>query len=91
MAWLLLLALVVLAPGLGMRDPAPPDEPRFVLAALAMWDSGEWLLPRRGSELYAHKPPVFMWLQAAAYQVVRDWEGASEMAEEAGEQAGARG
>ena len=73
-AWLLLFALLVLGPGLGLRDPAPPDEPRFALAARTMWESGEWLLPRRGSELYAHKPPVFMWLQAGAQTLVRDWQ-----------------
>lgn len=74
LAWLLLLALAVLAPGIGLRDPAPPDEPRFALAARTMWDSGKWLLPQRGSELYAHKPPLFMWLQAGSYGLVRDWQ-----------------
>src|SRR5690606_22778849 len=71
---LLLLAALVLAPGIGLRDPAPPDEPRFVLAAKAMLESGAWLLPQRGSELYTHKPPLFMWLQASAQSVVRDWQ-----------------
>ena len=74
LVWLLLLAAVVLAPGIGLRHPAPPDEPRFVLAAQAMWETGDWLLPRRGGELYAHKPPLFMWLQAASYALVRDWK-----------------
>ncbi len=63
-AWLL-VALALLA-GLGLRDPSPADEPRFALAARTMVETGEWLIPRRGSELYAHKPPPFMWLQAAA-------------------------
>ena len=71
--WLLVLAMLLLAPGLGMRDPAPPDEPRFVLAAKAMWDTGDWLLPRRGSEVYADKPPPFMWMQAASFGLARDW------------------
>ena len=49
--WLLLaLLLFALAAGIGLRDPSPPDEPRFVLAASAMVDSGDWLLPRRGRE-----------------------------------------
>lgn len=65
---------MALGAGLGLRDPSPPDEPRFVLAARQMVESGQWLIPHRGSELYAHKPPLFMWLQASAYQVVRDWE-----------------
>jgi len=76
-AWrraLVVLAIVAsLIAGLGMRQPNPADEPRFVLAARSMVESGQWLLPHRGSELYAEKPPVFMWLQAAAYELVRDW------------------
>lgn len=72
--WLLLaLAVLGIAAGIGLREPTPPDEPRFVLAAKHMVESGQWLFPTRGSELYAEKPPVFMWLQAAAYEVVRNW------------------
>jgi 4-amino-4-deoxy-L-arabinose transferase-like glycosyltransferase len=71
--WALLLA-VSLAAGLGMRSPSPPDEPRFVLAARAMVESGQWLLPHRGSELYAEKPPVFMWMQATAYRLLGNWD-----------------
>lgn len=70
---LLLLAAIALAAGLGVRDPSPPDEPRFVLAAQQMVETGQWLVPHRGSEMYAHKPPPFMWLQAVAFTVVRDW------------------
>jgi len=73
LAALLALGLLMLAAGIGLRDPSPPDEPRFVLAAQQMIASGDWLFPRRGSELYAHKPAVFMWLQAAAYTVVGNW------------------
>lgn len=70
---LLALATLSLLAGLGLRDPSPPDEPRFVLAARAMVESGQWLFPHRGTEFYAEKPPVFMWMQAAAYQVVGHW------------------
>lgn len=72
---LLFLALILmgLAAGIGLREPMPADEPRFVLAARAMVETGDWLLPRRGSELYAEKPPVFMWMQGAGYLLVRDW------------------
>ncbi len=71
----LLLALIVLAlaAGLGLREPMPADEPRFVLMARTMLETGEWLFPRRGIELYAEKPPVFLWLQAASYRLVGDW------------------
>ena len=68
-----LALLLALAAGIGLRAPTPPDEPRFVLAARAMVETGQWLLPHRGSELYAEKPPVFMWIQAATYQVIGNW------------------
>ena len=69
---LLLLAASSLLAGLGLREPSPPDEPRFVLAARDMVESGQWLFPHRGSEFYAEKPPVFMWMQAAAYAAIGD-------------------
>ncbi|KAF1709619.1 ArnT family glycosyltransferase [Pseudoxanthomonas sacheonensis] len=72
-AILILLAAVSLLAGLGLRDPSPPDEPRFVLAARDMVESGQWLFPHRGSEFYAEKPPVFMWMQAAAYEATGNW------------------
>ncbi len=68
-----LALLLALAAGIGLRQPSPPDEPRFVLAAQAMVESGQWLLPHRGSELYAEKPPVFMWMQAASHQLFGGW------------------
>lgn len=67
-----LMAFSLLA-GLGLRQPSPPDEPRFVLAARTMVQTGQWLVPHRGSEMYAEKPPVFMWLQAATWELVRSW------------------
>lgn len=65
--WLFLAACILLGAGLGLRDPWPPDEPRFALIARDMVESGHWFFPRRGPELYAEKPPLFLWLQAAAY------------------------
>ncbi|HWS76903.1 MAG TPA: glycosyltransferase family 39 protein, partial [Thermomonas sp.] len=63
--WLFwLFALLILGAGLGLRDPWPADEPRFALVAKQMVESGDWLFPHRGSELYSDKPPLFMWLQA---------------------------
>ena len=71
--WFLLLALVVLAAGLGLRDPWPPDEPRFTLVARQMVESGQWLFPHRGMELYADKPPMLMWLEAGFFELFRSW------------------
>jgi 4-amino-4-deoxy-L-arabinose transferase-like glycosyltransferase len=66
----LLSALLVLGVGIGLRDPSPPDEPRFAMMARDMVETGNWLVPHRGSEIYAEKPPVFIWLQASSYAVV---------------------
>ncbi len=72
--WLFwLFALLILGAGLGLRDPWPADEPRFALVARHMVESGNWLFPMRGTELYSDKPPLFMWLQAAAYTVFGNW------------------
>lgn len=61
---LLLLGLVLFGAGIGLRDPWPADEPRFALVARQMVESGQWLFPFRGGELYPDKPPVFMWIIA---------------------------
>ena len=71
--WLLLAAAVVLGAGIGMRDPWPSDEPRFALVARTMVETGDWLFPHRGSELYPDKPPMLMWLQALSYQLTGHW------------------
>jgi 4-amino-4-deoxy-L-arabinose transferase-like glycosyltransferase len=69
----LLIAFVLIGAGIGLRDPWPADEPRFALSARQMVESGNWLIPHRGSELYSDKPPAFMALQAATYEVTRNW------------------
>ncbi|GAA0724202.1 glycosyltransferase family 39 protein [Dokdonella soli] len=72
--WLFMLfALVLLGAGIGLRDSWPSDEPRYLLAAKQMVESGDWLFPHRGHELYSDKPPMLFWLQAAAYELVRNW------------------
>ena len=67
LALLLGLGLLLLATGMGLRDPWPADEPRFALIARDMVASGDWLVPRVGGDLYQDKPPLFFWLMAAAY------------------------
>ena len=66
---LLLAAAVILAAGLGMRDPWPADEPRFALIARDMVQSGNWLIPSVGGFLYPDKPPLHFWLVAALYAI----------------------
>jgi 4-amino-4-deoxy-L-arabinose transferase-like glycosyltransferase len=67
--WLVGFALLLMATGLGLRDPWPADEPRFALVAQDMLRSGDWLIPRVGGDLYADKPPFFFWLLATAMAV----------------------
>lgn len=71
--WFFLFAFLILFAGYGLRDPWPADEPRFVLVAKQMVDSGNWLFPHRGQELYPDKPPVYFWLLAICYQVIGSW------------------
>ncbi len=65
--WLFVAAAVVLLAGIGLRDPWPPDEPRFALVAKDMVTSGDWLIPRVGGVLYPDKPPLFFWFIAVVY------------------------
>lgn len=60
----LLLGLLLIGAGLGLRHPWPADEPRFVLIAKEMLSTGQFLLPHRAGELYSDKPPVFFWALA---------------------------
>ena len=69
LGYLLLVALMMLAAGMGLRDPWPADEPRFALIARDMADSGDWLFPRVGGVIYPDKPPLFFWLVAAFYKL----------------------
>jgi 4-amino-4-deoxy-L-arabinose transferase-like glycosyltransferase len=72
--WLFMLfALILLGIGIGLRDPWPSDEPRYAQVAKQMVESGDWLFPHRGRELYSDKPPMLFWMQAASYEVVRNW------------------
>ena len=66
---LLLAATVILAAGLGLRDPWPADEPRFALIARDMAMGGNWLFPNVGGVLYPDKPPLHFWSVAALYHV----------------------
>jgi 4-amino-4-deoxy-L-arabinose transferase-like glycosyltransferase len=65
--WLLLGLLIIVGTGLGIRDPWPADEPRFASLARDMAQSGEWLFPRVGGDLYQDKPPLYFWLLTLSY------------------------
>ena len=63
---LALLTLAILGPSIPGRELLPPDEPRFASIADQMVRDGQWLLPRYDGALYLDKPPLLLWLQAAA-------------------------
>ncbi|WCE04816.1 glycosyltransferase family 39 protein [Pseudoxanthomonas sp. JBR18] len=72
--WLLFItALLVIGAGIGLRDPWPADEPRFALVAKQMVESGNWLFPHRGVELYPDKPPMLMWLEGLFFLITGNW------------------
>ena len=64
---LIAFGLVVIATGIGFRDPWPADEPRFALIVRDMAASGQWLVPTVGGDLYADKPPLFFWIVGAFF------------------------
>ena len=58
-----LLWAAIYLPGLGSAQ-LEHEEPRRALPALHMLASGDWLVPRVGSEPYLRKPPLLNWVIA---------------------------
>ena len=73
--WLMLALVVIIGTGLGIRDPWPADEPRFASLARDMAQSGEWLFPRVGGDLYQDKPPLFFWLLTICFTLFGGFKG----------------
>ncbi len=59
--------LLILAAGIGLRDPWPPDESRLALIARDMVLNHQWFFPIRAGEYYSEAPPLFLWCIAAFY------------------------
>jgi 4-amino-4-deoxy-L-arabinose transferase-like glycosyltransferase len=53
-------------PGLGDIE-YKGEEPRRIQPAIAMLDTGDWLVPRIGGQIYYKKPPVINWLVAGSF------------------------
>ena len=68
--WLFVFTAIVILAGIGLRDPWPPDEPRFALMAKEMWDTGNWFFPHRGGQIYPDKPPMVMWMILLFYGLI---------------------
>ena len=61
---LVVLAVLLVAAGIGWRQPMNVDEERFLGVALEMLQNGNWFIPHRAGEIYGDKPPLFMWTVA---------------------------
>lgn len=59
---LMTLLFAVFAVGVGLRPLLPIDETRYVSVAWEMHLSGDYLVPTKNGETYAHKPPLLFWL-----------------------------
>ncbi|HTQ37172.1 MAG TPA: glycosyltransferase family 39 protein [Steroidobacteraceae bacterium] len=64
---LLLAGVVLIAAGIGLRDPWPADEPVYALLARTMLRTGHWLIPMVGGGFFPDKPPLLFWLQGFCY------------------------
>ena len=73
------LAAVVLGAALSVpfRDLWEPDEARLALVTSGMVESGSWVVPRLGGEVYTQKPPLYMWGVAILRLVGLPWNYAA--------------
>ena len=60
--YILALALALWGGEYLLRDLWEPDEARYAYVAREMRDTGNWAVPHRHGEYYAHKPPLMFWL-----------------------------
>src|SRR5206468_160838 len=64
---LLVWALIYL-PALGSHE-IKGEEGRRILPAVRMLETGDYIVPRVGSEPYLRKPPLINWLVAASFKI----------------------
>jgi 4-amino-4-deoxy-L-arabinose transferase-like glycosyltransferase len=70
-------AVLGVALSLPARDLWEPDEARLAEVAREMVESGNWLVPRLAGEVYAQKPPLYMWAVAALHLSGLPWKYAA--------------
>ena len=75
---LLLYGLVIFGISLafqGSRGLFEADEGRYADVALAMFRTGDWLVPRLQDLVYLDKPPAIYWTIAAGFKLlgVNEW------------------
>jgi 4-amino-4-deoxy-L-arabinose transferase-like glycosyltransferase len=44
-----------------------PDEPRDAAIGRAMWESGDWIIPRLNGKPFLEKPPLYWWVQSNVF------------------------
>jgi 4-amino-4-deoxy-L-arabinose transferase-like glycosyltransferase len=59
---LLVLGLLIYVSFLGMRDLWYPDEPDIGEVCKAMFESGDWIAPRRMGVIWVDYPPMIYWV-----------------------------
>jgi 4-amino-4-deoxy-L-arabinose transferase-like glycosyltransferase len=64
----------------GLRVLTSPEEARYVSAALAMVQTGDWLTPTLNGLPFLDKPPLFYWIEAAALRIPGALEWTSRIA-----------
>jgi 4-amino-4-deoxy-L-arabinose transferase-like glycosyltransferase len=62
MLFLLLVAILIYIPWLGFRDLWYPDEPDIAEVCRAMFQSGDWIVPRHHGEIWVDYPPMVYWM-----------------------------
>lgn len=55
--------------GLGAAGVFDLDEGLYTTVSRQMVDSGDWLIPKIGSQVFFDKPPLIYWLQAASIKI----------------------
>src|SRR5258707_3630721 len=65
-----LLAVLVSFAGIGSRSLWSPDEPTGGAVGRGMLDSGDLIVPRLNGEPFLEKPPLYWWVQVAAFRAL---------------------
>jgi 4-amino-4-deoxy-L-arabinose transferase-like glycosyltransferase len=61
MVFLLVVVILIYVPWLGFRDLWYPDEPDIAEVCRAMFQSGDWIVPRLHGEIWVTYPPMVYW------------------------------
>ncbi|MFY9820474.1 MAG: glycosyltransferase family 39 protein [Thermoanaerobaculia bacterium] len=63
------LAILIAFAGIGSHSLWSPDEPTGAAVGRGMLDSGDLVVPRLNGEPFLEKPPLYWWVQVAAFRV----------------------